>query len=59
MVCSQGFNCLDSPPVTYTIIVNSPPVADIGADQKVKPGDTVALDGSKSSDRDGNQLTYE
>jgi predicted secreted Zn-dependent protease len=59
VVCPEGFDCIDSPPITYTIIVNSRPVADAGGDQEVKSGDTVTLDGSKSSDNDGDQLTYE
>ncbi len=38
--------------------VNTPPVADAGADQTVNVGDTVTLDGSGSSDADGDPLTY-
>jgi hypothetical protein len=37
---------------------NSPPVADAGADQNVESGKAVTLDGSGSSDADGDQLTY-
>jgi hypothetical protein len=37
---------------------NLPPVADAGASQSVKVGDQVALDGSKSSDPNGDTLTY-
>lgn len=38
---------------------NTPPVADAGADQKVTGGDLVTLDGSGSSDADGDDLTYQ
>ena len=45
--------------------VNHEPVAAIGKDSsnkiirmKVKPGKTIRLDASKSSDPDGNQLSY-
>ncbi len=38
--------------------VNSPPLADAGHDQSILPGAQVQLDGSGSSDPDGNQLTY-
>ncbi len=37
---------------------NNPPLADAGADQSVWSGDTVALDGSASSDLDGDLLDY-
>ncbi len=39
-------------------ITNSPPVADAGPDQSVDVGATVALDGSGSSDPDGDPLSY-
>ena len=38
--------------------VSSPPVANAGPNQTVHVGTTVILDGSKSSDTDGNPLTY-
>jgi PKD repeat protein len=38
--------------------VNKAPVASAGADQSVNEGATVTLDGSLSSDLDGNPLTY-
>ena len=37
---------------------NSPPVANAGADQSALVNDSVTLDGSGSSDADGNQLTF-
>jgi Putative Ig domain/PKD domain len=38
--------------------VSTPPVANAGPNQAVTLGTTVRLDGSKSSDTDGNPLTY-
>jgi len=38
--------------------INSAPVANAGPDQRVTPGATCELDGSGSSDVDGDQLTY-
>jgi hypothetical protein len=37
---------------------NTAPLADAGADQLVRPGDTATLDGSDSTDADGDALTY-
>ncbi|MCC5867740.1 MAG: VCBS repeat-containing protein [Gammaproteobacteria bacterium] len=37
---------------------NTPPVADAGPDQTVSPGTEVILDGSASSDTDGDALTF-
>ena len=37
---------------------NMPPKADAGDDQTVNEGDEVTLDGGKSSDPDGDELSY-
>jgi len=37
---------------------NSAPIADAGTDQSIFVGDTVTLDGSASSDADGDMLTF-
>jgi len=50
---------LDSEPDTVTISTeNSPPVAKAGPDQSVLLGQVVSLDGSASSDVDGQALTF-
>lgn len=50
---------VDSAPDTVSLTVgNTAPIADAGEDQTVSPGDNVTLDGSGSSDRDGDPLTY-
>jgi hypothetical protein len=53
---------LYSPPDVVVIIVNSltngVPTADAGEDQTVTAGDTVTLNGSGSSDPDGDPLSY-
>jgi predicted extracellular nuclease len=40
------------------VIANQPPVASIGTDQTVNEGAAVTLDGSASSDADGNIAAY-
>jgi len=50
---------INSAPDTVTIsTLNSRPVANAGPDQTVPPGTTVQLDGSASSDADGDSLTF-
>lgn len=52
---------VSSSPVTVTItasIANSAPVAHAGVDQNVAIGSTVTLDGSASSDADGDNLVF-
>lgn len=49
----------DSIPSTMTVsTVNTPPVAFAGLDQAVSTGKAVQLDGTGSSDADGNRLSY-
>ncbi len=43
---------------TVVTVGNAPPTADAGAPQTVNPGDSVTLDGSSSSDPNGDALTY-
>jgi len=51
---------VDSAPDQVTIsTANSAPVANAGPNQTVPVGTTVTLDGSGSTDADGNQLTYQ
>jgi RHS repeat-associated protein len=57
LIVNDGF--LNSAPSTVTIsTINSVPVANAGANQSVFIGTTVQLDGSASSDADGDPLTY-
>ena len=48
----------DTDTETDTEITNTPPEADAGADQTVTLGDLVLLDGTGSSDADGDALDY-
>ncbi|MGR9106888.1 MAG: PKD domain-containing protein [Gammaproteobacteria bacterium] len=57
LVANDG--SVDSAPDTMMVTtINSPPVADAGPNQTVMVGDTVLLDGSGSTDVDGNALNY-
>lgn len=47
-----------SPQVTVTVTADRPPVASAGSAQAVLTGTVVTLDGSASSDADGDTLTY-
>lgn len=58
--CPPDITCHVSPVSTYTIFVNSPPVADItvSPSDEVTEDTEVTLDGTGSSDPDGDSLTY-
>jgi PKD repeat protein len=58
LACDSGPLC-DTADVTIAVApVNDAPVAAAGPDQTVTAGDTVVLDGSGSSDLDGDLLTF-
>src|SRR5579859_1134478 len=57
LVVNDGY--LSSNPSSVTISdINSPPVANPGPDQTIQVGNIVKLDGSGSTDVDGDTLTY-
>ncbi len=57
LIVSDGI--VSSAPDFVTITtLNTAPVANAGPDQSVRVGDTVALNGSLSSDVDGDSLSY-
>jgi RHS repeat-associated protein len=59
LIVSDAVN--DSYPDTVVITVsssNTPPTANAGLDQTAAIGDTVTLDGSASSDADGDSLSF-
>ena len=53
---SKGDIAVDT--VIVTVVTNLPPIADAGADQVVNGGDMVILDGTLSTDPDGDPITY-
>jgi len=51
-------NPINGTPKARNSATNSPPTANVGPDQTVQTGDKVQLDGSGSSDPDGDSLSY-
>ena len=58
LTVSDNDGAQDSATVTITILDNAAPTANAGANQSVNEGATVELDGSASSDPDGNIASY-
>ncbi|PIQ81870.1 MAG: hypothetical protein COV76_06335 [Candidatus Omnitrophica bacterium CG11_big_fil_rev_8_21_14_0_20_64_10] len=53
----KGSSC-STASATHTVRINTPPVADTGPNLVCCVDQTVTFDGSKSSDADGDRLTY-
>ena len=58
LVVTDEFGAASDPDSVTVSFDNIQPVADAGADQSVMAGDTVSLDGSASTDTNGDLLTY-
>ncbi len=56
--CGGGGGGGSAPAVPPPVVVNAAPVAQAGAAQSVTVGTAVTLDGSASTDADGDTLTY-
>ena len=57
IVSDSGF--ASAPSIVTITTANSPPVANAGTDQKVAAGAIVQLDGSRSTDVNGDALSYQ
>jgi hypothetical protein len=57
-ICDDGGLCDTATVVINVEPVNDPPVADAGGPYVANEGDTVAFDGTASSDPDADPLTY-
>lgn len=55
---SSGTTTIKGTPKAWNSVANRRPTANAGPDQTVNVGDTVQLDGSGSSDPDGDPLSY-
>ncbi len=58
LVVTDEFGAASDPDSVTISFDNIQPIADAGADQSVMAGDTVSLDGSASTDTNGDQLSY-
>ena len=59
LIVNDGYSDSELSEVTITVVnVNKPPVSKAGINQTVNEGTLVTLDGTGSSDPDGDQLTY-
>lgn len=54
-----GYDSMQTESYVLVSTISAPPIAQAGPDQRVNVADVVHLDGSKSSDGDGNPLAYE
>ncbi len=60
LVVSDGIAASDPDDVTITVVdTNVPPIAAAGADQSVAVGTVVTIDGSASTDADGDPLEFQ
>ena len=55
----KDLNASSTPDTVVISTTNSAPTANVGPDQTVSAGGSVQLDGSASSDADGDPLTYQ
>jgi hypothetical protein len=58
LVVTDSLGATSSPAIVKVSFNNIAPVADAGSSQSAVVGQTVTLDGSKSSDANGDRLTY-
>nr|WP_255551867.1 PKD domain-containing protein [Erythrobacter crassostrea] len=58
LTVTDVFDASSSASTTTTVLSNNLPIADAGADQSQVGGSTITLDGSGSSDPDGDAINY-